>query len=294
MIRKLTGLGAPWRVVGNSEGQAKHTTHKIMKLSRWILGITLVLGASSASAADLLHQYSFNNGTANDSVGGANGTLMGTTSVSGGQLVLPGGNNASGNYLNLPAATIGINTYSGVTLEMWSTQPAINQGFSMTATFGGTWGNGLGQNYLMISTTRGDDVSRGAIAITADDVEPWLDEVFVNGAEMNDALEHYYAVTINGTQLAYYIDGVLQGTAAVAPSALSSLSTQSAFLGRGVYNGDAMVQGSINEFRIWNAALPASEIALHNVLGANVVPEPSAFALVGFGMASLVVLRRRA
>jgi hypothetical protein len=54
-----------------------------------------------------------------------------------------------------------------------------------------------------------------------------------------------------------------------------------------------MVQGSIDEFRIWNQALSGSTIAAHNLLGASVVPEPSICALLGLGLAGLVIRRRR-
>jgi hypothetical protein len=263
-----------------------------MDLSRLILGGVLAMSVSSTSFAQT-HRYSFD-GDANDSIGGAHGSLMGTTSVSGEQLVLPGGDNASGNFLNLPAATIAINTYTALTLEMWSTQPTANQGFSMTAVFGGTWDTGVGQDYLMIATTRGDDVSKAAIANTPDNAEPWLDEVGVTGPELNDDLQHYYALTISGTELSYYIDGALQGSTPLGAATLSALSTQFAYLGRGVYNGDAMVQGSINEFRIWDQALSADRIAAHNVLGPDLVPEPSLFALLGLGIAGLIFRHRRA
>jgi hypothetical protein len=77
----------------------------------------LVLLSGTADAA-LTHQYTFNDGTANDSVGTANGTLMGAATVSGGQVHLTG---ASGTYVNLPGPTIAINTYTDATFEGWFT-----------------------------------------------------------------------------------------------------------------------------------------------------------------------------
>ena len=57
-----------------------------MKRQPWAWACVALLLASSADAA-LTHRYSFNDGTANDSIGSANGTVVGTNgSISGGQL----------------------------------------------------------------------------------------------------------------------------------------------------------------------------------------------------------------
>ena len=66
----------------------------LMKRQLWLLAGMAMLFAGSAEAA-LTHRYSFNDGTANDSVGTAHGTLIGTNgSIAGGQLVLA--NNVEG------------------------------------------------------------------------------------------------------------------------------------------------------------------------------------------------------
>jgi hypothetical protein len=49
-----------------------------------VLAVSAILPVSAGAA--LTHEYSFNDGTADDSVGGVNGVLMGGASVSGGQL----------------------------------------------------------------------------------------------------------------------------------------------------------------------------------------------------------------
>jgi hypothetical protein len=92
-----------------------------MSLLRLTLGVLLVAAMSRTASGQLTHRYSFNDGTANDSVGTANGVLSGATWVAGGQVVLPG---TSGDYVDLPAADIGINTYSRLTFELWSSQSA--------------------------------------------------------------------------------------------------------------------------------------------------------------------------
>ncbi|HOQ04001.1 MAG TPA: DUF1080 domain-containing protein [Anaerohalosphaeraceae bacterium] len=230
--------------------------------------LVFVFSWGLASGA-LRHRYSFTS-DASDSVGTAHGTLMNGASVSGGQVICDGVDD----YVNLPAATIAVNTYSAITLELWSAQPAVNQSYSMTAAFGGRYSNGYGRDYLMLCTTRGDEVSRAAIANTESSSAPWSYEVGVNGPELNDGQEHYYALTINGTGLAYYIDGVLQGTAELGTTTLSRLRTTYAYLARSLYNADPYVQCSINEFRIWDSALSAAEIAQHAAWGPNALSEP--------------------
>jgi len=223
----------------------------------------------SFAPAALRHRYSFTS-DASDSVSGANGVLMNGAAILKGQLVCDGVDD----YVELPAAEIAVNTYSAITLELWATQPTFNQGFSMTAAFGGRYSSGYGRDYLMLCTSRGDDVSRAAIANTASSSNPWAYEVGVNGPELNDGQEHFYAMTIDGSTLAYYIDGVLQGTASLDSTTLSRLRNTYAYLARSLYEGDPLLQCSINEFRIYDTALTAEEIALHSAWGPNALHEP--------------------
>ena len=67
----------------------------------------------------LVHRYSFNDGTANDSVGSANGTLVGNATISGGQLVLPNTTSAAPatDYLQLPAGILTNSLYGNGTNE---------------------------------------------------------------------------------------------------------------------------------------------------------------------------------
>jgi hypothetical protein len=233
-----------------------------MKVKTKIIVVMLSLCLAGSTQARLTHRYSFA-ADANDVVGGLASTLVGDAVVSDGALVLDGVDD----WLEMDAAGIAINTYTtGLTLELWSTQDTANQGFSMTASFGGTWDNGFGQDYLNIATTRGDDVSRAAIANTPDNDAPWADEVGVNGPELNDGLEHHYVLTISDPaadgsgELAYYIDGVLQGTAALNGTTISGLSNDLVYLGKGVYSGDAECAVTIDQFSIYNRALTPGEV----------------------------------
>lgn len=253
--------------------------------------LALALSASLANA-ELTHRYSFNT-DASDSVGTADGTLEGGASVGVGQLMLTG---ASDTYVTLPAPVIAVNTYSALTLEVWATPyaPALTS-FSTLLGFGQVDpdNSSFAANYVILQTHRGDNVSRAAISI--DNLSaPYSAEYGANGPELNDGAEHYYAAVITPTDISLYVDGALTQTSANSWS-LADVSTEFAQIGA-AYPADQKWAGYLNELRIYNNALPASAIAANYGAGpdgAIVVPEPTTFALIGFGLLGLLMLRRR-
>ena len=104
------------------------------------------------------------------------------------------------------------------------------------------------------------------IANTPDNDAPWEDEVGVDGPELNDAVEHLYVLTVNDPaadgsgELAYYIDGELQGTAALNGTTISGLSNDLVYLGKGVYSVDPECAVTIDQFSIYNRALTPGEV----------------------------------
>src|SRR5277367_3795815 len=97
-----------------------------MRLWKFFCAALMICGTMPLlSFAGLTHRYSFNDGTANDSVGGANGTLMNGATVSGGQLQFnPAVNNGSndpamGQYVSLPSNILDTKSF---TLEAWATE----------------------------------------------------------------------------------------------------------------------------------------------------------------------------
>src|SRR5689334_16732069 len=95
------------------------------RISGFIFAATISLSFSSGAFGALTHRYSFNDGSANDSVGHINGTLMNGATVSGGQLVFdPAVNNGSaspstGQYVNLPSNILFTHSF---TIEAWATE----------------------------------------------------------------------------------------------------------------------------------------------------------------------------
>ena len=91
------------------------TLESLARRMAWLAAIVAVAPVPVAQAV-LTHKYTFNDGTANDSVvvTPANGTLTnGATTTLGGQLALDGVND----FVDLPGATVAINTYTDATFE---------------------------------------------------------------------------------------------------------------------------------------------------------------------------------
>ncbi len=211
--------------------------------------------AKDPGTDNLKHLYTFDDGTANDSVGDANGTLVGGAAVVDGALVTT----AQDQWMEMPGSVIAMNTYEEASIVAWYTPTAgANTGYHMLAYFGDSVG-GYGSNGLFFSPARGDNVSRGAISC-GDASAPWSAETGINGTEYDDGKPHLAIVTINAKKIAYYLDGKLCGSAVLSEAnKISAISTNFAYLAKGGYTGDPEWIGAIQEFRIYNKALTPGE-----------------------------------
>jgi hypothetical protein len=213
--------------------------------------------------ANLVNSWTFDDGTADDIVGDANGTLVGDAAVVDGQLVLDG----DGDWMDMPGDVIAMNTFEGLTIEVQFTSVAgANTGFHMVTAFGeeGTGDNpGYGYKYVCITPARGDNVSRAMIQTVSMDNDPWSEETGVSDViEHDDGLPHHMVCTVDDTELAFYVDGVLIGTAALDPpgNSIAGIGTAVAHIGKGVYNVDPLWAGSVDYLNLWNRALSEEEV----------------------------------
>ena len=290
--------------------------------------IIAVVSAASASTtqAQLAHRYSFAT-DASDSVGGANGTLFNSATVSGGQLQLNNPNfsgSTSGQpdphgYLSLPTSILPAS--GSVTIESWFT--FTGSGFFTEAW---TFSNGIdaappvGGQYLMqtISAPQpaappgGPNTGGNHIVESLNGYNPGPEtDAFgttpgmgaVGGGYLDNGDTCFSATVIaaDGTLSYYLYDitagniGGLQSTVAGIP--LSSFSFNNAYLGRSAFSGDNATSGSIDEFRIYDNAQSAGAVAADFAAGPDTVvpvPEPTSMALLGFGsFAGMLLLRRR-
>lgn len=225
-----------------------------MTRTLWIAAIACFF-AGSAAQAELRHRYSFNDGTANDSVGDAHGTLENGATVADGSLVLSkaaNGYNGRGDYAALDAGKIGVSRYQQLTLELWVTVDPVEENLWVVgATLGkaGDLSNQFGMNYVAVQMCRAAAAEGDQAAIS--DVS-WVEErrIMPDGKDLADGEQHYVAVVVDEETLAYYVDGHHAGSAPLDGMTLADLSDDDAFLGRSTFSGDNTLVGAIDEFRI--------------------------------------------
>jgi hypothetical protein len=208
----------------------------------------------------LTHRYSFTT-DASDSVGGANGTLMGSASVSSGQLVLDG---TSGCFLDLPGAQINIATNTSVTIEAWVTfnNPST---WAYLFGFGNTNnGGGVGQFGCVPAAVSGGFIHWG---ITQN--QPGGATVGWAHAWCNASIHITTVIDPPTGTISIYRDGVLEVTQGGVNNPLSDTPTNWAYLGHSFYAADPYLSASIDEFRIYNGVLTPAQVALTQVNGPN-------------------------
>jgi len=210
-------------------------------------------------AAALQHRYSFTI-DASDSAGHADGTLEGAASISGGQVHL---NGTRGTYVNLPGGLIAGDR--AVTFEFWATLGA-NRNWARVFDQGSTNGNNGGHDLYFCPHSGARD-----FRLTIMDPHPTERVVTVPG-NLDNQTNLYVACVLDPASgfMGIYTNGVLAASRKDLAS-LSSVDTNVFFLGRSLFASDAPLNGSIDEFRIYNAALSPAAIAASYQNGPNVV-----------------------
>ena len=239
-----------WKVVEVNEAAAT---------PRWesaVANFSTVAVPTNPGTDNLAHLWTFNDGTANDSVGAADGTLVGGAAIVDGAMVT----SAQDQWMEMPGKDIALNTYEAASIVAWYTPKAgANGGWSMLAYFGDSV-NGLGSNGYFLTSARGDNVSRTGISI-GDVATPWASESGANGPEYDDGKPHLMVSTIDATTIKLYIDGVLTASTPLsATNKISGISQNFAYLAKGGYSGDPEWIGAIHEFSIYNKALSGGEV----------------------------------
>ncbi len=241
--------------------------------------------------ATLVHRYSFSEAsgsTASDSVGGADGTLIGTAAFNGaGQVVLDG---TVGSAVQLPPGIL--TNLDEVTIEVWATFPgAINNyanlfAFGNTDTILGSAFYGAGYDYVTCSPHTG----AGTIAANFGQGDPGYNGEFANDATVAGNLDNQANVQVVcvwhpfANSSAIYINGALVApcnsifndlTDPVAYQANGSIlkfqmhTDPLNYIGESLYQTDPGLLANIDEFRIYNGPLTAAQVAADNALGPN-------------------------
>ena len=144
-----------------------------------------------------------------------------------------------GQHASLDAGPIGINTYSALTTELWFTpSPEIAGTWVQAMSFGrhgieevegeAAW---QGWQYLMFQPGREDGVARAEMSAASLDDAISVD----HPEEIADGSLHHVVLTVDSTDLAFYLDGTLVGTTEIGANTLDTLSNELALLGASVY-----------------------------------------------------------
>jgi hypothetical protein len=223
-------------------------------------------------------------------VGGTDwdGYLVGNAYITNGALVLPGGGNSASpdGYVQLPNGIV--SNDASITVECWLTDNA-GLGWAEAWCFGdSSAGPGLtsgGTSYIsMIPTSEANGFGgpdyRAAFNLTGADED---DVVEAAGNTLPLNVEEYSVVTYNFTSAIalLYLNGVVVGSNTI-PTNLSPANyldtngvnngdTFNNWIGRDEFSGDPMFTGSVDELRIWNAAVSPLFVALSSIAGPNVV-----------------------
>lgn len=207
----------------------------------------------------LVHRYSFDgsNSEATDSAGSADGTILNTTLSGAGFLDLAG--TTSDEYVDLPNGIV--SSLSDATFEAWVTWTggsAWQRVFDFGSNQGGEDAQGTGETYLFLTPRHSNSSGVLRVAFSTDGN---ANETQINAAAALalDRETHLAVVVDAGNQIVLYIDGALEASVSFSGQ-LSDIIDVNNWLGRSQFP-DPDFQGSLNEFRIYDATLSAAEVA---------------------------------
>nr|WP_233566894.1 LamG-like jellyroll fold domain-containing protein [Cohnella endophytica] len=214
---------------------------------------TINLGGTTPPT-DVVAQYLFNetSGTtgADASGNGKTATLSGGITWAAGHAANSVNFNGTNGYGSLPTGIVsGLNDF---TIASWV---KVNNTSNWTRIF--DFGTGTSTNMFLTPRPGGAGL-RFSITTSGSGGEQ---QISTSTAFPTGVWKHV-AVTLSGTTGTLYVDGVQVATNASMTLKPSSLgNTNLNYLGRSQYSGDAYLNGGLDDFRIYNRALSATEIS---------------------------------
>ncbi|QDU57603.1 LamG domain-containing protein [Aeoliella mucimassa] len=279
------------------------------------IALSALLSLVTTAQADLVNRYTFNFANVADSVGGQDGELVDPSNIAyynDGQVYLTNNNGANSNqdfsnpstvgaYVNLPNGLISSAANNGdffeFSLEFWATVEE-NRDWARLGDFGHSnggedvSGSGSESDYLIVVPRTGgnivDPISGNAgnyFAASTHSLTGQEDFVPDPNGPLSTGVEHHIVVSVdqfdttagaNGT-LNLYLDGSLVSTGPVEDEGFvdfTFIQDVNNWLGRAQW-GDALFDGSYNEFSVYSHALDATEVA-NNYTTGPVVDAPLA------------------
>ena len=223
------------------------------------------------SSAVVIHQWKFNEEggagtTLVDSVGSADGTIVDVGgndgTVGGGSVTLAGGGKNDSDYVKLPSGLV--SSLSSTSIETWVTQKSA-QNWSRVFSVGSA-----SNNVMHMSFTKGGNLNENEWRWNA---QSNLTLGNFGGQPTNPIDEQvHWVVTVDDTagegdktKVTIYKNGEEVSTGETDNN-LSGLNDRDFFLGRSQW-GDNAANASWEEFRIYNGALTAEQVAVNNTAG---------------------------
>lgn len=246
------------------------------------------------------HRYQFNNAAGaatagsiiQDSVGTANGTVLGTgANFTGSRLTLPGGASGTAAYVDLPDGLLSVNsTNKGgageVTIEGWI-KVMGNRSWSRIFDFGSSSG-GSGQDYLFYGAQINTDVYAHRVEVkNADGVGGTGGGGTIDHGSTTYGTNFHFAITWNDAtgEMRVYENGEF-AIRRTETARLSQLNDVNVWLGRSQYTSDQNMQGEFDELRIYNRVLSDEELRGNFLLGpSNILAQLTTFTVTGGGTA---------
>jgi hypothetical protein len=244
-----------------------------------------VVNSTPGPIATLMHRYHFADGNAKDTVGNANGVLVGDAGISGGQLVIanPTATAPATNYLQLPAGILNNSegsTDAAVTVEAWATIYPNQYTWANLFDFGNRDSGGEAEYDIHVCVHSSDDATIAGIS-DSDNANVDYQYVDLGSGSSLDGRTNVHVVAVfdpPGGYVAIYLNGALAGMNKSVTIPMSGVDGVRNIIGADDWPDPGM-QGSISEFRIYNGALQAGEIAATQALGPNQLLSSAAPAL---------------
>jgi hypothetical protein len=240
------------------------------RMNQVLVGLFSAALLNSMAAAGLIHRYSFNDGTGKDSAGTVQGKTVGTgATIADGKLSL------KNDPVTTDPAKLSYFEFAGpilpksgsATIMFWITCKDVAH-YSRVVDIGESV-NGEGNAFFYFAPRTVDESSRAAI--TATDVSG---RIPVDNPRIDDDKPHMVAVVIDGQakKMQVFIDGKA-GIAAqdLGENTLDRINPKNNYLGRSSFDVDPGLTAAIDEFRLYDHALTASEISAAMAAGPNAV-----------------------
>ncbi|MEY4917472.1 MAG: hypothetical protein RL616_1385 [Verrucomicrobiota bacterium] len=256
-VKRSTQSGGPYTTILANPTTASYTDATAINGTNYYYVVTAVngVGESTNSAqfaitpTAMFGHWKFNEAsgtTAADSAGANPGTVTNASWASGkinNAVSLVG---AGDSFVRLPTGVV--STLTNFTIATWVYVDA-NLNWARLFDFGtGT------TSYMFLSPVSGGNTVRYAITTGSGEQQ-------LNGPALSAAAWHHLAVTLSGTTGKLYVDGIAVNTNAsmtLKPASLGSTTLN--YIGKSQF-ADPLLNGLVDDFRIYNRALTNSEIA---------------------------------